>query len=333
MPAISLGEVKCITLPTPFRVGAVNVYVVYGDGLVLVDTGPNTDEAWAALVQGLRSLGLHIRDFDALVLTHHHIDHVGLSARLLDVRPMPLYAHPSAVPYVTQDMSFLVERQAFLEALYRKSGVPEPLIAEARKVYADYVRFMEPLAPDGIETVREGDALPMLPGWRVLHTPGHAPDHVSLYREATGELIGGDHLLGHISSNAFVEPAYGTPERPRSLVVYREALSRLLALPLCIVYPGHGEEVTDPHAIIRERLVKQEERAELILGLLHEEPTAFGLSRRVFPKLYEKEMPLVISEIVGHLDFLVELGRVTVEAGERFLYRAHVRGESASEKS
>ncbi|WP_272999339.1 MBL fold metallo-hydrolase [Hydrogenibacillus schlegelii] len=314
------GErIRRIALPTPFRVGDVNVYLIEGEGRVLVDTGPETDEAWAALQARLREVGLKVRDLDAIVLTHHHIDHVGLAARILDEKPLPVYAHPQAAPYVGKAEAFLAERAAFLRTLYQKSGVPEPLIAEAEEVYRAYLRFFRPVP--AIRPVREGATLPELPGWTVLETPGHAPDHVALFCPDEGLLIGGDHLLLHISSNAFVEPAYGTPLRPRSLVVYREALERLLDLPIGRVLPGHGEAVAEPAALIRERLRQQLERAELLRGLLAEEATAFGISQRLFPKLFRTELPLVLSEVVGHLDLLVELGRATVEDGPIIRYR------------
>lgn len=314
-------EVITLTLPTPFRVGPVHAYVLVGEKKVLYDTGPLTDEAWEALSAGLKAHGLTIRALDALVLSHHHMDHVGLAGRILREKDMPVYMHAKGLPYVQHAPDFMEARKTFLSDLYRASGVPEPLIQAAQEIQAYYQHFTEPIKD--VIVVGEG-SIPELPDWEVLHVPGHAPDQIALYDRTNGRMIGADHLIQHISSNAFVEPDYGTIQRPKSLLVYREYLKRWLKLPITIVWSGHGEVVTEPYALIETRLKQQEERAKHMLALLEGAPSAFEISKKVFPKLYEKEMPLVISEVVGHLDWLVEEGHAVLEENRgRLYYRPH----------
>lgn len=312
-------EVITLTLPTPFRVGPVHAYVFIGDKKVLYDTGPLTEEAWDVLISGLKAHGLSIRDLDALVLSHHHMDHVGLAGRIVREKDLPVYVHTKGLPYIRHDRAFMLARQTFLSTLYRASGVPEALVQAALEIQAYYQHFTEPL--EDVIPIESG-SIPELPDWEVLHVPGHAPDQIALYDRANGRMIGADHLIQHISSNAFVEPDYGTVKRPRSLIVYREHLKKWLKLPITLVMSGHGEVITDPYALIELRLKQQEERAKHMLSLLDHAPSAFDISKIVFPKLYEKEMPLVISEVVGHLDWLVEEGlAVLEEQGERLYYR------------
>ena len=71
-----------VVLPTPFPVGPVNVWVLRGDPLTLVDAGPRTPEALTTLEAGVASLGLRLEDVQLLVLTHQHHDHVGQAAEL-----------------------------------------------------------------------------------------------------------------------------------------------------------------------------------------------------------------------------------------------------------
>ena len=71
-----------LVLPTPFPVGPVNCWLLRGDPLTLVDAGPNTPEALAALEAGLAGHGLRIEDVELLILTHQHSDHVGLAATI-----------------------------------------------------------------------------------------------------------------------------------------------------------------------------------------------------------------------------------------------------------
>ena len=76
-----------LELPTPYPVGPVNAYVVFGRRLTLIDVGPNTDDGEAALLDGLRELGLAPADIEQIVITHPHVDHHGGLDRFLRRHP------------------------------------------------------------------------------------------------------------------------------------------------------------------------------------------------------------------------------------------------------
>ena len=78
MSAKWIGDIAKIVLPTPFAVGDVNVYLVKGEELSLIDAGPQTEEAKQVLDRNLSELGYSISDIDQVVLTHHHPDHAGM---------------------------------------------------------------------------------------------------------------------------------------------------------------------------------------------------------------------------------------------------------------
>src|ERR1043165_2567430 len=73
-----------ISVPTPFYVGPVNVYLIAEDPVTLIDTGPKTKEATAALQDGLRRAGFRVSDVRRIVLTHAHEDHCGLARSVRD---------------------------------------------------------------------------------------------------------------------------------------------------------------------------------------------------------------------------------------------------------
>src|SRR2546425_11634880 len=73
-----------ITLPTPFYIGPVNVYLIKEDPVTLIDTGPKTKETVDVLRAGMRQAGILISDIRRIVLTHAHEDHCGLARALRD---------------------------------------------------------------------------------------------------------------------------------------------------------------------------------------------------------------------------------------------------------
>ncbi len=304
-----------IEVPTPFSVGPVNIYLVEGVQLTLIDAGPLTEEAWTALNGGLELIGYRMEDIRQVVLTHHHVDHCGLLERVRKLSGARTYAHPLAVPYVELHESFLSFHDQFFLNLYRESGVPDEKLIIIQKFHKLMMTFSERSRIDGL--LKHEQPVPHLPEWQVLYTPGHSQSHLSLYRAEDRLMIAGDHIIKHISSNAFIEPPRDqSRSRPLTLVQYRTALQMCADMDIDLVLSGHGDPVTNHRELIMQRLQKNWERTDTLRRLLADgEKTAYELTALLFPTLYEKELPLTLSETLGHIDLLMILHQL--EARER----------------
>ncbi|WP_091586146.1 hypothetical protein [Alteribacillus bidgolensis] len=162
-----------------------------------------------------------------------------------------------------------------------------------------------------------------LSGWKIIEMPGHAKTHVSMLREEDGCFIGGDHILGHVSSNAIIEAPYpGEKNRSRSLLQYREALEKCTHLPIDKVHPGHGETVINVNDLINSRLKDQEARAEQLLNLLKKHGTkdCYQICALFFKEVVDIQPDLTMSEILGHLDLLEEKNLLSVTVQKNKLY-------------
>ena len=157
----------------------------------------------------------------------------------------------------------------------------------------------------------------------VQHRPGHSPSDTVFWDERSGILIGGDHLIKHISSNPLiarplaapdgVEPAAlaASAERPQALRTYIASLTATHALPARIVLSGHGEPIDEHRALIDERFALTERRARKIRGLLDDGPlTAHELAQRMWGNVAVTQAFLTLSEVLGHLDLLQVEGEV-----------------------
>ena len=299
-----------ISLPTPFPVGPVNVYLAEGEPLTLVDAGPRYDPAREALEVALAGHGYRVADLRRIVLTHAHPDHCGLAAELARVSGAEVLTHATNLPWLADDAS--THSLAFYGEVMRWAGVPvEPLMGLAR-MQRSTDRYAEPVTPD--HTLADGDVL-WLGGedWQVLHTPGHAGGLICLYQPQRRLLISSDHLLRDISSNPLVEPpAPGEAELPRRLVEYMAQLRRVAELDVALALPGHGLPITNHRALIRERLAFHEERSRRVLEALDDDTlTVHEIASALFPALDPINYFLAISEVIGHLQWLEVEGRVT----------------------
>ncbi|WP_260287157.1 MBL fold metallo-hydrolase [Peribacillus aracenensis] len=309
-----------IEIPTPFPVGPVNVYLLEGAYLTLVDTGPLTEEAWQTLNQGVRDIGYKVKDIRQVVLTHHHPDHCGLLERVRQVSGAFTYSHPLAIPYVKIDDSFMNFQAKFFNRLYYECGVPEESLIIINEFNDLSMSYTERSHID--ECLKHDQALPHFPDWHVLFTPGHSQSQLSLYRADDRVMISGDHIIKHISSNALIEPPPNpSSKRPLSLIQYRTSLEMCANMEIDIIFSGHGAPVINHRDLILQRLLENWKRTDTIRGLLKEsEKTVYELTTMLFPNVYQKELTLPISETLGHIDLLQILHQLEVKQRNEVLY-------------
>jgi glyoxylase-like metal-dependent hydrolase (beta-lactamase superfamily II) len=202
----------------------------------------------------------------------------------------------------------------FAESIMLRNGIPKEIVIALRAVTASFrgwgsaVTVTRPLAA--------GDELGFAGrSWRVHHRPGHSPSDTIFHDEATGELIGGDHLIKHISSNPLISrplDAGGDAERPRALITYLASMRATREMDLSIVYSGHGEPVTDHRTLIDERIAGHERRVRKIAGILADGPkTGFEIAQQMWGNVAVTQAYLTLSEVLGHVDLLLERGEVT----------------------
>lgn len=322
-----------IQLPTPFPVGPVNVYLLEGEPLTLIDCGPKHAESLAALEAGLAEHDRRLEDIHQLIITHHHVDHVGLAKTVVERSGASLLTHPFNVPYFADYEAKRLSHQPFYAQMWIEGGVPEDIIEQMRHASEGIARWLDPVSVT--RTIDEGEMVTMGGAtWTVYHTPGHAGGLICLHNPETNELIADDHLLRDISSNPVMEPpplGGAAGPRPKRLVEYIHHMKRMAALAPApvIAYPGHGEPVHDVPALVRKRVAFHRRRADKIHGVLCDgQLTLWELTQPIFPKLKRgMDYFLALSEIVGHLDILVEEGRVaTVEDGTVVRWRASSGG-------
>ncbi len=201
------------------------------------------DRQWVLIDAGIPGMAGHIAEAAskrfgdgarpaAIILTHGHFDHVGSLIELAERWDTPVYAHNLELPYLDgaasyppPDPSVGGGLMALISPLYPKG----PIDVGAR---------LKPLPDDG--------SVPFMPGWRWLHTPGHAPGHISLWRETDRALIAGDAFVTTAQESLYAvttqrpemhgPPQYFTPDWPSA----KASVQRLAALEPEIAVTGHG---------------------------------------------------------------------------------------------
>jgi glyoxylase-like metal-dependent hydrolase (beta-lactamase superfamily II) len=304
-----------LAIPTPFMVGRVNAYLVEDSPLTLIDSGPNSGKALDELEQALAVHGHAIEDIELLVITHQHIDHFGLASILARRSGAQVAALDGLVSYLGDYRTSAELDDLFAEEIMLRHGIPADVVTALRAVSASFrawgaaVEITRPLH-DGEELQLRDRKL------RVHHRPGHSPSDTVFLDESRAIMLAADHLIKHISSNPLLARPLGTgPDftgsRPRALVDYIASLQRTRAMELSLVLSGHGEPISDHVVLIDKRLHMHQRRAEKIHGLIATQPrTAHEIAVELWGNVAVTQAFLTLSEVLGHVDLLLDSGRV-----------------------
>src|SRR5438067_9660008 len=189
----TVSEPAQLLLPVPY-LGTVNVWLLEGEPRTLIDTGPCSDEALAALEQQLASLDLAVEDIELVLLTHHHLDHTGLAATIRERSGARVAALDAAADWGVGYHDRAAGERRFTEELLAAHGVPPELIAGTEPFWAHIVRASadyetDVVLADGDEIRAGGRTL------RAVHRPGHSTTDTLFVDAASNEAFVGDHLL------------------------------------------------------------------------------------------------------------------------------------------
>ncbi|MGO9750672.1 MAG: MBL fold metallo-hydrolase [Solirubrobacteraceae bacterium] len=311
-PAASAG-IHCLTIPTPFAVGPVNCYLIEDRPLTLVDTGPNSGTALDALERALRGRGHELEDLELIVLTHEHVDHIGLLEIIVERSGAQVAAFGPLAPWLAGYPTSAAADDAWLQELMVRHGVPGELAVVLGVVGAAFRLYGSAAAVT--QELYDGDRLELRDRtFEVRHRPGHSPSDLVFWDPQRRILLAGDHLLASISSNPLIARApVGDPDRGRvpSLPRYIASLRATAELGAELVLSGHGEPILDHVALIEERLRLHDRRARKIVKMLAGGPlSAYELALQMWGNAALTQTFLTLSEVLGHLDLLVQDGRV-----------------------
>lgn len=240
IPATSVGSgIGMEVLPDIYyhTIQIVNICLVgktNSNEFVLVDAGmPHSAEEIIAVVE--ERFGIN-KQPKAIILTHGHFDHVGSLIELVNKWEIPVYAHELELPFLTGKESY---------------PKPDPTV-EGGSIAK--MSFIFPVAPinlgDHVEALPSDGTVPFMPGFQWIHTPGHTPGHVSLFREEDRSLIVGDafvtvkqeYLYKVFTQEQEISgpPRYLTPDWEKS----RDSVNNLAKLKPKVAITGHGLPMT-----------------------------------------------------------------------------------------
>jgi len=304
-PVAASDGIWRIPLPTPFPVGAVNVYLIEDDPLTLIDTGQRDAPARTALERGLAQLGHRVEDLQRIVLSHQHVDHWGLGAELARRSGAELYALTAFADWLSRVPGSIEDESRYMrDTVIRHGGTAGGARFENDAPYGE--------PPATVRPLRDGDELSFARrSLTVLHRPGHSAWDTALLDERRGVLLGADLLMQRPSTPVLAPPPGGGPadRRPRALARQIESLGSLESLDLSAVLPGHGPVLTEHRTVLAGHLDRYARMIESVHDALGSEPrTGIEIARVTRGEIADRAPFFALCDVLGCLDILIDAG-------------------------
>jgi glyoxylase-like metal-dependent hydrolase (beta-lactamase superfamily II) len=312
--------VKWIRMALPFALNHINLWLLRDtmegpngvvQGWSIVDCCIHKEEAKAQWEE------IFARELEGLpvlrvIVTHMHPDHIGLAHWLCERWGVPLWI--SATDYQVARFgcmgptAFGGERAADFFALH---GLNHPDTVAQIRARTNYFPSLVPSVPDQYTRMLDGNVIRIgAHTWRCISGYGHAPEHISLYCEALGVLIGGDMMLPRISTNVSV---YEQEPESNALAQFLDSINKFLHLPKdTLVLPSHGKPFTGMHTRIGQLHDHHRERLAEVMEACATAPCS---AADILPVLFKRALDthqttFAMGESIAHLHLLWLDGRL-----------------------
>jgi len=297
-----------IELPLGIMFKTVNCYLLPGEQLTLIDCGMDIGDSWEIFQTKLHENGFELKDIEKVILTHEHIDHVGMLPKILAHTNATIKAPLSIKRWFSHPEEMTQNMKAFAKKLYRSIGLSEEIVnaggqfieaINIRPVIEDLSRF---------EFFEAGDFLKMgHTQWEVLNTPGHCPTQFIFVQKEEKRVFSSDMLLPIAPMPIVTQDPNNPKQVNRALKDLLDSFARLRKIDFQKIYPGHGPIFSNANTVIDQQIARIQMRKVACLECYQSgHQTVYEIHQMMYPKHSLPPNFSGIHMIIGYLDLLKE---------------------------
>lgn len=300
----------------PFVPGSmVNVYLIREPKPVLIDAGYNSAECWNALQAGLAQQGLQASDLECVIVTHPHVDHYGLAAKIASAGKAEVWMCETGVEWLYDFPRVYQHRVDYhRDLLLPGLGISQEGQAGFMQWMNFAIRNWESIPENRIKSFAK-DGVVELGGaaWQVMHTPGHDATIVVFHQPESQQLIASDALLIPTATPVVETPPLGQPRHP-SLPEMLVSMRKIATLEVETVYPGHGSPFTNHRNVVEAQIKRIHQRKEeCYQHILNGASTVAQLFQRMYGAPATVMGMAGLWMALGYVDLLIAEGRVAMQ--------------------
>jgi len=305
-----------IELPTIYGMKSVNAYLLLDPIPTLIDCGEKTDKSWSALQSKLQEHGLQVKDLQRVIITHAHVDHIGMAGKIAENSNAEIWVNEYCYPWAVEKEQMWDRRMQLMSKLLPPAASFREMILafmkEVRNHWDNIPKDRVQVFPMNGQLVMGGQV------WEIIYVPGHANMQTCFYQSDNKWLISADMLL-RITPTAVMDASIKDPtKRDRGLTQLLESYKRMQALDIAKVFPGHYEVFDNAQETIQFQVDRIHSRIEECFELIQEGKQDF---MEILNTMYANRISMpAFSMLIGYLDVLLDQGRIEegrLENGKR----------------
>ncbi|MEM6631548.1 MAG: MBL fold metallo-hydrolase [Bacteroidota bacterium] len=302
-----------LELPTQFQMKTVNSFLIKEPEVTLIDCGEDSEETWLALESELKENGLTVQDVERIIITHAHVDHMGMAQRISKHAQAPVWVSDKVQAWALDPESMFRSRGKLIQDTM-KTLLGENVFTQIFPIVFAFGSKMndswKPIDPTNLRVFpHEGSLEIGEETWDVLYVPGHSTTQSCFYQANSGYLLSADMLLS-ITSAPVIEYHEGSTKRARALQEHLSSFKRLKELQISKVFPGHYHTFENADALIEAQIRRITQRKEQCFQLIQQGDTDFFT---LFSKMYPKANFPGMNMLVGYLDLLEDERKIVLE--------------------
>ncbi len=302
-----------IELPTMYGMKSVNAYLFLTPELTLIDCGEKTEATWDALQAALAVYDLAIKDIKRIIITHAHVDHIGMARRISAESGAKVWVNDYCYDWAVNTEDMWKRRIAMMEKHILGDMPPNGEGGNSIKMLQSFFKTVltvwDTLPAETVITFPMEGTLEMGgTTWQIIYAPGHTNMQTCFYQKEKKWLIGADMLLS-ITPTPVIEFSLTDPEkRENGLAVMLQSYQKMLDLDIDKVFPGHYEPFGNHRKLIQNQLRRINQRKETTYQLIEDGKTRF---HQLFDVLYANRLSMpAMSMLRGYLDLLIDEKRI-----------------------
>ena len=300
-------------LPLPFRLNHINLFIIDTDkGWVIIDAGifgEETRQYWESLLSGV----LSTKAVDKIIITHHHVDHIGFACELAKMTGAECYSSLEEISHA--NFLFNLSQSEFSELLaskYTSYGLPKEEIALGRDDSDRYRRYV-PELPDFKEFSEADTIFGTSSRWRCRIDCGHSSGQISLINDFDKLFLPTDFLLPRISPNISADLRNADKNVLGDYLNYLREMS--LLDPTVKIFPGHDWPCVNGNERARVLIEHHKKRLDLLFSEAKKRPITVsdGVDVLFGRRFQSHELFFATGEARAHLTYLMHSNKVIKE--------------------
>lgn len=314
-----------IELPTIFGMTTVNCYLFLEPVPTLIDCGEKSDASWEALSNALAEHDLKVRDIQRLIITHAHVDHIGMAGKIVAASNCEVWVSDYVYPWAVNLEEMRQQRIDLIDELLELAG-EHPFIP----VKEQFLSFMkgfknnwDPIPEARVKRFSIDDPLEIGGmNWKVMYTPGHCINQTCFYQAESKALISADMLLKITPTPASDLTLEAPFQRVKALPMMLQSYQKMADLEVDIVYPGHYKPFSNHLELITKQTGRIAKRKEECLQIIRNGANNFF---DILNELYKNRFtPPAFPMLMGYLDLLIEEELITASTNHKTItYKAN----------